>query len=81
MWVKKKTKRGMKRDKTERVGNKYNEGGGNEAPFTSYMFVPSTKLHGVTSHYTAVLALPAMTQLLLCLSPVQIGMSIAFMNT
>jgi len=41
-----------------------------EAPFTSCMFVQSTKLHGVTSHYTTVLALPAMTQLLLCLSPV-----------
>jgi len=80
MWVKRKTKRGIKRDKTERVGNKYKEGGRMRHHSPLILFVPSTKLHGVTSHYTAVLALPAMIQLLVCLSPVQIGMGIAFIN-
>jgi hypothetical protein len=35
IWVKRKTKRGMKIDKIERVRNKYMEGGGMEASVTS----------------------------------------------
>ena len=43
MWVKRKTKRGMKRDETERVGNKYKEGGrmGHHSPLVCLYHLPS----------------------------------------